>query len=127
MKIDGVDPLQMNKIYEQTQKPVVQESHRQDPKQKQQDRVLNKEERILEWEQGGGKEDLLEAIEVVNATMDAFHTSLRFRIHEESRRMMVQVVNLADNEVIKEVPPERVLHVVAQIQNIIGLFVDTRR
>jgi flagellar protein FlaG len=40
---------------------------------------------------------------------------------------MVQVVNLENNEVIKEIPPEKILNVVAQIQNIIGLFVDTRR
>ncbi len=126
MKIDGIDPIQLNKIHEQTQKPIVQESHRQDPKQKQQDRVLNREQKILAWDQGH-IEDLQEAVEKVNATVQAFHTGLRFRIHEESERIMVQVVNLTDNEIIKEIPPEKLLHVVAQIQNIIGLFIDTRR
>lgn len=127
MKIDGIDPLQLNKIHEQTQKPVVQESFRQDPKEKQRDRVLNREQKILAWEQDYDREDLLEAVEKVNTTAEAFHTGLRFRIHEESERMMVQVVNLLDNEVIKEIPPEKLLQVVAQIQNIIGLFIDTRR
>ncbi len=126
MKVDGVDSLQLNRIHEQTQKSFIQESHKQDPKQKQRDQVLNREQKVLKWGEGN-QEELAEAIEKVNATAEAFHTSLRFRIHEESERIMVQVVNLKDNEVIKEIPPERLLHVVAQIQNIIGLFVDTRR
>ncbi|NLJ56754.1 MAG: flagellar protein FlaG [Firmicutes bacterium] len=126
MKIDGIDPLQLNKIHEQTQKPVVQESHRQDPKRKQQDRILNREQNILAWKEEYG-ENLKEALEKVNTTVEAFHTGLRFRIHEETERVMVQIVNLVDDEVIKEIPPEKLLNVVAQIQNIIGLFIDTRR
>ncbi len=126
MKVDGIDPLQLNKIHEQTQKAVVQESHRQDPRQKQQDKVLGREQRVVEWERSY-MEDLQDAVEKVNITADTFNISLRFRIHEESERIMVQVINLENNEVIKEIPPEKILNVVAQIQNIIGLFVDTRR
>ena len=126
MKVDGIDPLQLNKIHEQTQKAVVQESHRQDPRQKQQDNVLGREQRVVEWERSY-MDDLQDAVEKVNITADTFNISLRFRIHEESERIMVQVVNLENNEVIKEIPPEKILNVVAQIQNIIGLFIDTRR
>lgn len=126
MKVDGIDPLQLNKIHEQTQKAVVQESHRQDPRQKQQDKVLGREQRVVEWERSY-MEDLQDAVEKVNITADTFNISLRFRIHEESERIMVQVINLENNEVIKEIPPEKILNVVAQIQNIIGLFIDTRR
>jgi flagellar protein FlaG len=126
MKIDGIDPIQLNKIHDQTQKAVVQESHRQDPKQKQQDKVMGREQKVLEWERTH-MEDLQEAVEKVNITAETFNVSLRFRIHEESERVMVQVVNLKDNEIVKEIPPEKLLNVVAQIQNIIGLFIDTRR
>lgn len=126
MKVDGIDPLQLNKIHEQTQKSVVQESQRQDPRQKQQDKVLGKEQKVGEWERSY-MEDLQDAVEKVNITAETFNVSLRFRIHEESERIMVQVINLENNEVIKEIPPEKILNVVAQIQNIIGLFIDTRR
>lgn len=126
MKVDGIDPLKLNKIHEQTQKSVVQESQRQDPRQKQQDKVLGKEQKVGEWERSY-MEDLQDAVEKVNITAETFNVSLRFRIHEESERIMVQVINLENNEVIKEIPPEKILNVVAQIQNIIGLFIDTRR
>jgi len=126
VKIDGIDPLQLNKIHEQTQKSVVQESQRQDPGQKGKEKVLGKEQKVVEWERSY-LEDLEEAVEKVNITAETFNISLRFRIHEESERIMVQVINLENNEVIKEIPPEKILNVVAQIQNIIGLFIDTRR
>lgn len=126
MKIDGIDPLQLNKIHEQTQKSVVQESHKQDPRQKGQEKVLGKEQKVGEWERSY-LEDLEDAVKKVNITAETFNISLRFRIHEESERIMVQVINLENNEVIKEIPPEKILNVVAQIQNIIGLFIDTRR
>ncbi len=126
VRIDGIDSVQLNKIHDQTQKTVIQESHRQDPRQKQQDKVLGREQKVLEWE-NSYMEDLQDAVEKVNITADTFSVGLRFRIHEGSERVMVQIVNLRENEVIKEIPPERLLNVVAQIQNIIGLFVDTRR
>lgn len=126
MKIDGIDPVHLNKIHDLTQKPVVQESQRQDPKQSQQQKVLNREQKVLEWDRTH-MEDLQEALEKINTTAQAFNTGLRFRIHEESERVMVEVTNLVNNEVIKEIPPEKVLNMVAQIQNIVGLFIDQRR
>ena len=126
MKIGGIDPVNLNRILEITQKPVIQESERQDPKQKQHQKVLNREQKVLEWDRTH-MEDLQEAVEKINTTAQAFNTGLRFRIHEESERVMVEVVNRSDNEVIKEIPPEKVLNMVAQIQTVIGLFVDQRR
>jgi flagellar protein FlaG len=72
-------------------------------------------------------EDLEEEVEKINTAAQTFNTGLRFRIHEGSERVMVEVVDLDENEVIKEIPPEKILNMVAQIQNIIGLFIDTRR
>ncbi|MDO9536597.1 MAG: flagellar protein FlaG [Bacillota bacterium] len=126
MKIDGIDPVSLNRIHDITQKPVVQESERQDPKQKQHQKVLNSEQKVLEWDRTH-MEDLQDAVEKVNITAQAFNTGLRFSIHEESERVMVEVYNRADNEVIREIPPEKLLNLVAQIQTVLGLFVDQRR
>lgn len=126
MKVDGVDPLQLNKIHDLTQKPVVLESQRQDPGQKGRYKVLGKEQKVLEWDRTY-MEDLQEQVEKINTAARTFNTGLRFCIHEESERVMVEVVDLDENEVIKEIPPEKILNMVAQIQNIIGLLIDTRR
>lgn len=125
----GIDPVQPGRIHERTQNPAVQESHRQEPKQKKQDQVDGgKRERAgAGWEHLSLSE-LQNGVEKLNLTAQAFDTGLRFRLHEDSERLMVQVVDRsANNEVIKEIPPEKVLDMVARIQDIIGLFIDTRR
>ncbi|MCW3488754.1 flagellar protein FlaG [Dethiobacter alkaliphilus] len=67
------------------------------------------------------------ALEQINKTADALNLSLRFKLHEDTNRYMVQVVDTKADEVIKELPPENLLNVVAQIQNMIGLMLDAKR
>ena len=40
---------------------------------------------------------------------------------------MVQVVDVAADEIIQQIPTEDVLNVVAQIQSILGMLLDDRR
>ena len=126
MRVDGVDPIQLNKVTEFTQRSSVQESQRQDPKREQQERVLGREQQIGEWD-GSNMEELDEAIQQMNRAAEAFNVELRFSIHEGTERVMVQVLNKQSQEIIREIPPERVLNMVAQIQDMIGVFVDSRR
>ncbi len=126
MKVDGVDPIQLNRVTEFTQKAVVHEGQRQEAGQKQQERVLGREQPLGEWD-GSNIEQLDEAILQMNQAAQALNVELRFSIHEGTDRIMVQVVDKQSQEVIREMPPERVLNMVAQIQNMIGLFVDSRR
>ena len=126
MRVDGVDPIQLNKVYDSTQKPVVQESLRQDPRQKQQDSVLGREQVVVE-EDRRNVDVLEDAIKKINQAAQIFDRSLHFRVHEATERLIVQVINRENGEVIREIPPERVLNMVAQIQSVIGLFVDYRR
>jgi flagellar protein FlaG len=67
------------------------------------------------------------AVNKVNSALDAFSFSLRFKIHDESNRVMVQVIDKETDELIREIPPERLLRLAAQIQEMIGLLLDTRR
>ncbi len=125
MRVDGIDPVHLNKVQDQTQKPLIQES-KQDPKHKQQERVLGREQKVGDWDRTH-VEELEEALKKVNEAAETFNTGLRFRVHEESERMMVQVVDRTTSEVIREIPPEKVLNLVAQIQDLIGVFIDARR
>lgn len=126
MKVDGVEPIQLNKVTDFTQKAVVQESQRQDPKREQQQRVLGREQQLGEWD-ASNIEMLSDSVQKMNQTAEAMDVQLRFSIHEETDRVIVTVVNRQSEEIIREIPPERVLNMVAQIQNMIGLFVDSRR
>ena len=125
----GIDPVQPGRIHERTHNPPVQESHRPEPRQKKPDQLHGeKRESAGVGREHGSFSDLQKGVDKLNLTAQAFDASLRFLIHEESERVMVQVIDRsANNEVIKEIPPEKVLDMVAQIQDIISLFIDTRR
>jgi len=124
VKVDGIDPVQFNRVQDQTQRPVTQEE--QKPGQQQREKVLAQDQQVVEWDKSH-LEELEESVEQANEIADTLNLSVRFRVHEESDRVKAEVVDRATDEVVREIPPERVLNMVAQIQNLIGLFIDTRR
>ena len=65
----------------------------------------------------------------LNRAMEIFNKRLRFEIHEGTERIMVKILEKKDNnthEVIKEIPPERVLDMLARLEEMIGLLIDER-
>lgn len=69
-------------------------------------------------------QEVRQATEQLNQIMDTFDKGLRFRIHKESERSYVQVVNKRTDEVIREWPPEELLDVIARLHDVIGMLVD---
>ncbi len=51
---------------------------------------------------------------------------LRFKVHKATKRLIVQVVDSTryPEEVIKEIPEEKFLDILAQIKNAVGTFMD---
>lgn len=70
--------------------------------------------------------ELEESVEELNDTIEALHKDLRFQIHEGSERMMVEVINLDNNEIIKEIPPKEVLDMIGRIREMVGLLIDEK-
>ena len=65
----------------------------------------------------------------LNRTMEIFNKRLRFEVHEETERIMVKILEKKagnTDEVIKEIPPERVLDMLARLEEMIGLLIDER-
>lgn len=65
-------------------------------------------------------------IEKLNQAVELAEKSLRFTLHEESERMQVLVVDTETQEVIKEIPPEKVLDVIGRIREMVGILLDER-
>ena len=127
MRIDGVDPLTMNKIHHETQRGLVHETKGIGSMR----HVRSNEggQHTVDQKAGAGinGSDLAEAVGQVNDTAEALDLGLRFRLHEETDRFIVQIVDRKANEVIKEIPPERLLNLVGQIQDMIGVLLDEKR
>ncbi|HHU83268.1 MAG TPA: flagellar protein FlaG [Firmicutes bacterium] len=65
----------------------------------------------------------------LNRALEIFNKRLRFEVHDETERIMVKILEKrVDNtdEVIREIPPERVLDMLARIEEMIGLLIDER-
>ncbi len=128
MKIDGIDPLILNRVKDQASKHPLQETERSEAQQTrvQQQKQNRAQQPAVETDKNMLQE-VEEAIRKLNDTAEAMHLDLRFVIHEDSERWMVQVVDIREDEIIRELPPEKVLNVVAQIQSLIGVLLDARR
>ncbi|MCL5058546.1 MAG: flagellar protein FlaG [Actinobacteria bacterium] len=64
------------------------------------------------------------AIDLFNETMKSYNTELQFTLHKSSGEYVVKIINTKDHTVIREIPPERVLDMVAHFKKMLGLIVD---
>lgn len=63
---------------------------------------------------------------LIERVLEESRRRLRFQVHEPTGRIWVQVIDAETNEVIREIPPERYLDLVARIWELVGLLVDER-
>ena len=73
------------------------------------------------------EQQLIRAIERAIKAMQGANTVLEFSIHEKTKEIMVKVLNRETGEVIREIPPEKILDFVAKVWEMAGLFIDERR
>lgn len=71
-------------------------------------------------------EKLEDKVDQLNKTVEVFDKRIHFQIHEATNRIMVQIIETTSEEVIKEIPPEKILDLVARIEEMIGLLVDEK-
>ncbi|MBN8252991.1 flagellar protein FlaG [Priestia flexa] len=69
---------------------------------------------------------LEKAVEEINQKLAPTFVSVRFQLHEKSHTYFAQVVNADTNEVIREVPPEKLLDMHAEMERLTGLIVDQK-
>lgn len=72
------------------------------------------------------REDVVKAAEKLNKAVDAFDVQVRFEVHEETGRTVVKVVDRSTGELIRQIPPEQILKISAEIQKLVGLLVDEK-
>lgn len=72
------------------------------------------------------QEDLQEAVDKLNKTAVIFNRSLRFQVHDATRRTMVSVVDITSDKVIRQIPNEEVLDLVAKMDDYMGLIFDKK-
>jgi flagellar protein FlaG len=74
-----------------------------------------------------GEEQLIIAIERANKALQGGYTSFEFSIHEGTKEIMVKVLDRDTGELIREIPSEKILDMVAKLWEMSGVLVDERR
>lgn len=72
------------------------------------------------------REDLEKAIKDANKLLFKDNSHFEFKMHERTNRIMVKLVDSETDEIIKEIPPEKILDLVASIWDLVGILVDER-
>lgn len=70
---------------------------------------------------------VIEAIERANDALSVANRKFEYSIHEETKEIMVKVIDSETDEVIREIPPEKILDMVAKMWEMAGILVDERR
>ncbi|NPV69690.1 MAG: flagellar protein FlaG [Firmicutes bacterium] len=79
-------------------------------------------------QQDGGlvSEKVEAAIWAANRVSDLLNARLSFCYHQESGRVYVQVISRESGEVLRQVPPEQMLDLIARVREAVGLIVDEK-
>ena len=76
-------------------------------------------------QQQASTEQIKKAVEKLNKNLS--HSEAVFGIHETTNRVTIKIVDKDTKEVIKELPPEKTLDMIAKAWELAGLLVDERR
>lgn len=125
-RIDGNQPSQQPKVFHpyQRARQEMPEEVKAALEGKGQGARESKEQKARDEEKARRIRDSLQSLNEMSLIFDK---GLRFQVHEATERTMVKVIEKETDRVLKEIPPEEVLNLVARIRDLIGLMLDVRR
>ena len=84
-----------------------------------------KEESVSK-EESFSKEEAAELVKGLNDFIEPMHTSIKFELHDKLDRYYVSVIDKNTYEVIKEIPPKKMLDMYAAMAEFMGFIVDEK-
>lgn len=86
----------------------------------------NKADAQSEGKDGLSKEKVQEAVKSINKFLEIQHKASRFQFHEGLDKYYVQLIDADTEEVIKEIPPKKLLDAFYEMQKLAGVIVDEK-
>ena len=72
----------------------------------------------------GQDQQVRKAVETLNKKMS--NSEAVFGFHEDTNRVTIKIVDKSTKEVIKELPPEKTLDMIARVWEMAGILIDER-
>jgi flagellar protein FlaG len=70
---------------------------------------------------------MLQTIEDANKKLSGSQAEFEFSVHEATKQIMIKVKNKDTGEIIREIPPEKTLDIVAKMWELAGIIIDEKR
>lgn len=82
------------------------------------------DDRLVDAQQNVDMDRLKKVMEHITSAWP--HSEAKFGIHEKTNRITIKLVDRETHEVIKEIPPEKTLDLVAKRMELAGVLVDAK-
>ncbi|SDY61106.1 flagellar protein FlaG [Tindallia californiensis] len=131
MKIDGIatDRVQSAQMAERVQLRQGSQgsvAETENNEKRRENRVTQQERMEKQMEKGDRVENLQDALDQANKSFEPLNRHFEFSSHDKLNRVMVKVINTKTDEVIREIPPEKLVDMVANMLEVAGILVDER-
>lgn len=72
------------------------------------------------------KADAMKMAEGMNKLLESANTQLRFKFHDKLNEYYVAIVDSQTDEIVREIPPKKLMDMYAAMKDFIGLLVDRK-
>lgn len=73
-----------------------------------------------------GEAQLIKAIDRAIKALQGPETTVEMKVHEATKAVTIKVTNKETGEIIREIPPEKTLDLVAKMMEFAGILIDER-
>ena len=88
--------------------------------------VVNRQKAARQLDKNIDQDDIMQAIKQANKALEGTNRRFEYSVHEQSNTIMIKVINSDTDEIIREIPPERILNLIAKLWELAGLIVDKK-
>lgn len=88
--------------------------------------VESKSIQVTDAEKENVKEKLTAAVDTMNEVLETTNKASKFVLHEGLNKYFVRLVDSKTEEVIKEIPPQKLLDAFYEMQKMAGMIVDEK-
>ncbi|NLX71088.1 MAG: flagellar protein FlaG [Clostridiales bacterium] len=117
MRVEGVSTVTTVKSIPRVQSEAGQIGLKKSDTSVLNDKLLNK---------NIAQDDVLQAVKQANKALEGTNRRFEYSVHEQTKTLMIKVINSDTDEIIREIPPEKILDLIAKLWELTGLIVDEK-
>lgn len=122
--VEKIDVVEQQPAQVQEFSPVVETQGSANQKGQDKDKDRKEDSKSI---QEVSPEKVKSALADINKKIRPTHTQCEFSYHEKTKRISITVRDSDTREVIKEIPPEKTLDMIAKSLELAGILVDEKR